>query len=519
MTEKWAALLHAFLAGDRQELQNHAGQGPLGPTRLTAKAFGMHLRAMWQQADWAEVQSATRAALDRAPRWEVARRMLEANLAHAEMRLGHLDRAEELLGDLQARPDCHDTPELQAYLWLMRAQWESMHEERIGALQAVEQALAQPIEEPSAFWYRLCTSRIACLLSSGQTQQAREALDALRPYQQDYDACCAQPVAALQLRLALQDDQPEQGLAALAELKSRPTAMPPLRVLRAEMGLLIRSGRYDRVERILQEHAGQEFSPREELNYRALLAIAQNNGPVAERFALEALDAPGPPNPLMKNHSQLLHLAAVLLQRNAGKARRLLEGLDRLDDRPEVTMEWVRLAVLEEDWGTAERRFRETAERLGFRGVVRELRYAHELTAYALGRLWLATGTMHDSDPCPEQGGTARRSNGTSARSASGRYPSSLSSPTVGSSHGVCVPNNTEERRRALVEYFRRYKKLTRKRAMELLDCAPGTARRDLQHLQKQGLIRRVRTSGHLRTSYWVLVDEDKDHAGSAPPD
>ena len=66
----------------------------------------------------------------------------------------------------------------------------------------------------------------------------------------------------------------------------------------------------------------------------------------------------------------------------------------------------------------------------------------------------------------------------------------------------------TPDRRDRLLELFRSAHTLTRKEAAHLLHCAPATAARDLAALEKKGLIRRVITSAHLRTSYFELCEE-----------
>ncbi|MBN1670079.1 MAG: sigma-54-dependent Fis family transcriptional regulator [Kiritimatiellae bacterium] len=61
----------------------------------------------------------------------------------------------------------------------------------------------------------------------------------------------------------------------------------------------------------------------------------------------------------------------------------------------------------------------------------------------------------------------------------------------------------TFERRQRLRELFEQRPRLTRAEVVERLHCAPDTATRDLKALERDGLIRRVETSAHLRTSYF----------------
>ncbi len=62
----------------------------------------------------------------------------------------------------------------------------------------------------------------------------------------------------------------------------------------------------------------------------------------------------------------------------------------------------------------------------------------------------------------------------------------------------------TFDRRRRLRDMFEQYDRLSRAEVIELLGCSPNTATRDLRALEQDGEIRRVHTSAHLRTSYFV---------------
>lgn len=64
---------------------------------------------------------------------------------------------------------------------------------------------------------------------------------------------------------------------------------------------------------------------------------------------------------------------------------------------------------------------------------------------------------------------------------------------------------HTHQRRRRLRQLFDEHDQLTRAEVIQLLGCSPNTATRDLRALEQEGVIRRVHTSAHLRTSYFVL--------------
>lgn len=69
--------------------------------------------------------------------------------------------------------------------------------------------------------------------------------------------------------------------------------------------------------------------------------------------------------------------------------------------------------------------------------------------------------------------------------------------PRVGRRH-------MHSRRRRLRELIDQHEHLTRAEVVQLLECSPNTATRDLRALEQAGYIRRVHTSAHLRTSYFV---------------
>ncbi len=77
----------------------------------------------------------------------------------------------------------------------------------------------------------------------------------------------------------------------------------------------------------------------------------------------------------------------------------------------------------------------------------------------------------------------------------------------VGSHHrapAMISPRHTHSRRKELKRFFAEHHSLTRAEIVKHLNCSPGTATEDLKALVAEGTIRRVETSGHLRTSYFV---------------
>jgi len=88
--------------------------------------------------------------------------------------------------------------------------------------------------------------------------------------------------------------------------------------------------------------------------------------------------------------------------------------------------------------------------------------------------------------------------------------PAPPAGPVRASADAPALPlSKTEQRRHQLRQLFREHGRLTRAQAVQLLNCAPKTATADLKLLEQESYIRRVHTSGHLRTSYFVLVLRD----------
>jgi DNA-binding NtrC family response regulator/tetratricopeptide (TPR) repeat protein len=70
------------------------------------------------------------------------------------------------------------------------------------------------------------------------------------------------------------------------------------------------------------------------------------------------------------------------------------------------------------------------------------------------------------------------------------------------------VKGYAQARLEKLRQLFTENEKMTRADVIKFLACAPNTATQDLRVLQSQGFIRRIDTSNHLRTSYYVRAQE-----------
>lgn len=87
--------------------------------------------------------------------------------------------------------------------------------------------------------------------------------------------------------------------------------------------------------------------------------------------------------------------------------------------------------------------------------------------------------------------------------------PSRLAPPALGVTPPIATGHrrNAHDRRLRLRQLIDQRDRLTRADVVALLGCSPNTATRDLQALTEEGYIRRVQTSAHLRTSYFVRID------------
>ncbi len=79
--------------------------------------------------------------------------------------------------------------------------------------------------------------------------------------------------------------------------------------------------------------------------------------------------------------------------------------------------------------------------------------------------------------------------------------------PLAADPPAVAIPGVAKARRRRLqiLALLRQHRQLSRAEVTEAFSCSPTTATGDLKVLQECGLIERIETSGHLRTSYFIL--------------
>jgi hypothetical protein len=112
--------------------------------------------------------------------------------------------------------------------------------------------------------------------------------------------------------------------------------------------------------------------------------------------------------------------------------------------------------------------------------VARQLQFAAELSSYDATLLWTMGIERLGSEFFQPKGSVKAESD-----------------PESGGTIG---------RRKRLLGLFDRHPRLTRAHVVALLPCSRNTATRDLEALASEGHIKRVMTSGHLRTSYFVRV-------------
>jgi len=254
-----------------------------------------------------------------------------------------------------------------------------------------------------------------------------------------------------------------------------------------EAELLIRAGRLPCADHILhrfenevREKPGNSTGPVEVADadlaaLRGLRALASRDPDQVWQAAETLTQAAKHDHPQCSSKANELLIDVVLSTRQLDLARRLLEREDPDAAKIRFRVPWARLhwqeggraaaaacfaAVLRDVW----------PEYPGY--IARQLQFANDLSAYDLAQLWaMATPRqpLH-SEPVPVEGE---------------------------------VGHTTQGRRARLLQLFDRHGRLTRAQAALLLKCAPGTATHDLAALETEGLIRRIATSGHLRTSYF----------------
>ncbi|HSI32038.1 MAG TPA: hypothetical protein VK986_00480, partial [Tepidisphaeraceae bacterium] len=189
-------------------------------------------------------------------------------------------------------------------------------------------------------------------------------------------------------------------------------------------------------------------------------------------------------HPLWGARANELLIEAGLATGRAPLARRILERDDPDRSKARYRILWARLCWQEGDRAGAAGAFARALAAVlpdypGY--VARQLQFALELSAYDAARLWaMALEQLRTAATSPFA-------------------PAAAPAPS-----GIGADRGTVGRRRRLLRLFDEYRRLTRAQVVALMGCAPATATRDLGVLEAEGEIRRVNTSAHLRTSYFV---------------
>jgi len=144
---------------------------------------------------------------------------------------------------------------------------------------------------------------------------------------------------------------------------------------------------------------------------------------------------------------------------------------------------------------------REALKRYSWPGNVRELRNEVErIVLTAENKQVLTADLFYEAHPnLPET-------------SSDFRLTQKIELPPEPPSRPLPVPSrvprrmSTLQRRRKLRALFDQHHQLTRAEVIDLLQCAPDTATRDLKALEKDAYVRRVLTSSHIRTSYFEKI-------------
>ncbi len=164
---------------------------------------------------------------------------------------------------------------------------------------------------------------------------------------------------------------------------------------------------------------------------------------------------------------------------------------ERPQDIPALARHFLRDVFGQLDLGLGEDLI-EAMKRHPWPGNVRQLRNELERIVLMAGRRRVLTADLFEADgaaPAPPGG----------AAPLMATPDASPAPPPIEVSR-----RHTHNRRRRLRELVDQYERITRAEVVQLLGCSPNTATRDLRALEKEGTIKRVLTSAHLRTSYFV---------------
>lgn len=251
----------------------------------------------------------------------------------------------------------------------------------------------------SAEWLRLQRRHVFHAINQRQAQQARKSLDQLQPYAAELSLHAGTSLEFLEAYFSFSFGLLLQCLAWL-DRAPRPdsTSARTFRIM-----TLVFSGRLEEAERLI-DLGPPDVTPQAEIDFETLrgyLALAQRDVERVRRHARQAIAMAKIPAGPVKN-ALLLLANAELIERRPHEARRLLEQIDPQRGYGFYDMQWSRLYVLEGDFAQAAHYFRKVLE-VGMPEYTEDrLRFAYELAAHDVARLWnLASGPLPASAPQP----------------------------------------------------------------------------------------------------------------------
>jgi DNA-binding NtrC family response regulator len=184
---------------------------------------------------------------------------------------------------------------------------------------------------------------------------------------------------------------------------------------------------------------------------------------------------------------------------------------ERVDDIPLLVEHFLK-GIYGEQQVTVSKELMQALKRHAWPGNVRELKNAVELIALLAGdakvlgpELFLPESRRESPaqsaamlksvpaappKPTPEPGPSSSLSPSAASLSRSTRY--------------------SRERLQQLRSLFQQHNKLSHAEVVRMLECAPGTAMRDLEQLEMEGAIQRVRLPASNRTSHFIVTAPQK---------
>ncbi len=394
------ALVAAFLARDRDALARLGrGQGDASVREAVACLCD------WLVSRQAQPEVVQPSLVTRIDRCLVAVRERHPALAVCLLSVAHHDACRAGRHEEAARMEAHAhdlgglvaDPTVRLLPYRM-AQRRCLHTNDVaGRLRSVDTALRDlGLPAGDDRWLELVYNRALSAFACQRFDVFSDALRDLRPYADELEQRIGASLPALELRHHLAVDECHRALALLGDLPAiGAIAHDPLLPWRYET--LLHVGRQAAIDELFRRcdealvHDTARGEPAITLRWRlALMRIDRDLAGGCIEAARRRLDALRPVDLVGAQDMALFRVLLALAQRRAGEALSLLHGLDVTDTAPRYASLRLRAHLLRGEVRAAHA-CRDALERSGGRGALEhELRFAHELRADELARLWQA---------------------------------------------------------------------------------------------------------------------------------